>query len=142
MVVGVCRLGLMVPESGSLKQKRSVLRSIEDRTRQKFGCAIAEVEAQDAWQRGVLGIAVVANERRFVERLLAKVVTFVEALGLARVVEDERDYVVYGEGEPIASDGMKHWEPNEVGPPLAGVRRAGVRLGVSAAVRGGVRRRK
>ena len=43
MIVGLCRLTLLVPESHSLKDKRMVLRSIKDRTRRKFNVAIAEV---------------------------------------------------------------------------------------------------
>ena len=43
MVVGVCRVTLMVPESHSLKEKRMVLRRIKDRVANKFNCAIAEV---------------------------------------------------------------------------------------------------
>ena len=48
MVVGVCKVTLMVPESHSLKEKRMVLRRVKDRVANKFNCAIAEVGDQDA----------------------------------------------------------------------------------------------
>ena len=44
-----------------------VLRRVKDLVRQKFNVSIAEVAENDVWQRAVLGIAVVGNERRFVE---------------------------------------------------------------------------
>ena len=43
MVVGVCRISLMIEESQSLKDKRSVLRRIKDRVQQKYNCAITKV---------------------------------------------------------------------------------------------------
>ncbi len=112
MVIGVCRLTLMVPESHSLKEKRMVLRRIKDRTRLKFNVAIAEVGDQDAWQQAQIGFAVVANERGFVESMVEKVITFVDHLALAKIVDDEKDILHYGDDEPIQpGGGWNHWEP-------------------------------
>ncbi len=100
----------MVPESHSLKEKRMVLRRIKDRTRQKFNVAIAEVGDNDVWQSAQIGFAVVANERPFVERMVASIVSFIENLALAKITDDEKDFVVYGD-EDISGDGYSHWEP-------------------------------
>jgi uncharacterized protein len=116
MVVGVCRITLMVPESHSLKEKRMVLRSIKDRTALKFNVAVAEVGDQDNWQSAVLGLAVVANDRRFVEGMLEKIVKFIEELAIAKLIDDERDFVNYGEGELVSGDEWTHWEPDEPSP--------------------------
>jgi len=85
MVVGVCRLTLAIPETGSLKGKRSILRRITGRVRREFNVAVAEVEEMDSWDSAVLGIAVVANDHRFVNSVLDKVVQFVEEMHLADV---------------------------------------------------------
>jgi uncharacterized protein YlxP (DUF503 family) len=117
MVVGVCRITLMVPESHSLKDKRSVLRRIKDRTKLKFNVAIAEVGDQDAWQSAQLGFAVVANERGFVESRVDKIARFIEELAIAKVIDDEKDFVNYGEGgEMVSGDDWKHWETDEPSP--------------------------
>src|SRR5688572_7631985 len=97
MVVGVCRVTLMVPESHSLKEKRAVLRRIKDRTRLKFNVAIAEVGDQDNWQSAMLGFAVVANDRRFVQEMVDRILNFIEALAIAKITDDEKDFVTYGE---------------------------------------------
>jgi uncharacterized protein YlxP (DUF503 family) len=112
MVVGVCRLTLMVGESHSLKEKRMVLRSIKDKTRLKFNVAIAEVADQDAWQQAVIGFAVVANEKRFVQEMVEKVIGYIESLAIAKIVDDEKDILQYGDGEIVGED-FKHWEPEE-----------------------------
>ncbi len=109
MVVGVCRLTLMVGESHSLKEKRMVLRRIKDRVRQNFNVAIAEVGDQDLWQSAQLGFAVVSNQRGYTEGLVQKVLQFVEALGVAKITDDEQDYLHYGD-ERVGEE-APHWEP-------------------------------
>src|SRR5215470_19568065 len=113
MIVGVCRLTLLTPESRSLKDKRMVVRSIKDRTRLKFNVAIAEVASQDDWQEAVLGFAVVANEKTFVQEMVAKIVNFIDGLAMAKIIDDEKDIIHYGEGEALSQDEWTHWEPEK-----------------------------
>ena len=89
MTVGIARLTLFLPASHSLKEKRMVIRRIKDRTRNKFNVSFAEVEENDVWQRAVLGVALVGNERRFVESALDEVVRFVRGEGEVTNVERE-----------------------------------------------------
>jgi len=112
VIVGICRLTLLAPDSHSLKEKRMVLRRIKDKTRLKFNVAIAEVGDQDAWQQMALGFAVVANERGFVQEMVEKIINYIDALGVAKLVSDEKDFVNYGDGEMTGED-YKHWEPEK-----------------------------
>jgi uncharacterized protein len=89
MTVGIARLTLFLGDSQSLKDKRMVLRRVKDRLQQKFNVAVAEVEDNDLWQRAVIGLAVVGNERRFVESSLDEVIRFVR--GQAEVTNAERE---------------------------------------------------
>jgi len=111
MVVGVCRVTLMVPDSHSLKDKRMVLRRIKDRVSNKFNCAIAEIGDQDDWQSAVLGFAVVSNQLGFTQAMVQKILQFMEDLAVAKIANDEQDYVNYGD-EPLGGEGA-HWEPEE-----------------------------
>jgi uncharacterized protein YlxP (DUF503 family) len=95
MTVGIARLTLYLPASHSLKEKRTVLRRVKDRVRAKFNAAIAEVEDNDVWQRGVLGVALVGNERRFVESAVDEVIRFVR--GEAEVVNAEKELQTFSE---------------------------------------------
>jgi uncharacterized protein YlxP (DUF503 family) len=74
MVVGVLRVRLAIFEALSLKDKRRVVKSLKDRLANQFNVSIAEVDALDARQEAVLGMAMVANDSRFVESCLSKVV--------------------------------------------------------------------
>jgi uncharacterized protein YlxP (DUF503 family) len=53
------------------------------------------VEDNDVWQRAVLGMAVVGNERRFVESALDEVVRFVRAQ--AEVTNAERELQTFSD---------------------------------------------
>lgn len=95
MVVGLARLTLHLPGSHSLKEKRMVLRSVKDRVRARANVAIAEVADNDLWQRGVLGVAVIGNDAKFVGQTLDEVVRHVRGLcevtGVERQVESYRE---------------------------------------------------
>ncbi len=77
MVVGLASIEIHLPESGSLKTKRQLVKRIKDRVKNRFNVSIAEVEHNDLWQRATLGVSVVANERQFANQVLSGVVEFV-----------------------------------------------------------------
>ncbi len=78
MVVASLSLALLVPESGSLKDKRQIVRSLKDRIRNRFNVSVAEVDHQDMWQRATLGVAVVGPDHGSVRLVLDNVARFVE----------------------------------------------------------------
>ena len=63
MFVGALKLDLQILESRSLKEKRMVLRRIKDRVRERLGLVVAEVGAQELWQRAQLGVAAASGDR-------------------------------------------------------------------------------
>ncbi len=87
MVIGICTVELYIPENHSLKGKRRVVKSIKDRVRNKFNLSIAEVDNNDLWQRATLGMAMVGNERRFVNQSLEKVVNHIKDITSADVID-------------------------------------------------------
>lgn len=70
MRVGLLTLELHLPEATSLKSKRFVIKSLKDRIKNKFNVSIAEIDANDLWQRSVLGAACVANETKVINQTL------------------------------------------------------------------------
>jgi len=79
-----------------------VLRRVKDRVRNKFNVAIAEVDEQDVWQRGVVGLALVGNDRRFVESALDEVVRFVR--DLAETTDVQRELLTFN--QPLAENDL------------------------------------
>jgi uncharacterized protein len=97
MVVGVLRLELRLPESHSLKEKRSVVRSVKARVRQKFNVSIAECDEHDIWQRAVLGVSQVGADQPHVDRCLREVATFIDELRLAELGEERLEFLHYSD---------------------------------------------
>jgi uncharacterized protein len=78
MNIGALRLKLRLPENGSLKGKRHVLKSITTRVRNKFNVSIAEIDDNDLWQVAALGVVCVGNDGRHVNEVLSRVAEFIE----------------------------------------------------------------
>jgi uncharacterized protein YlxP (DUF503 family) len=74
MLIGTLQVELYLPGTGSLKEKRFVLKSIKTRIRNVYNVSVAEVDHLDKWQRSTLGVACVANNRRFIDETLNKVI--------------------------------------------------------------------
>lgn len=92
-MVGVLHVDLHLPDSHSLKEKRSVLKSLKDRLRGRFNVAVAEVEPNELWQRSTVGIAAVAADRAYLDRQLREVVEWLKAdRGFAVIRIDEERY--------------------------------------------------
>jgi len=73
MIVGLLTLDLHIPSAGSLKEKRLIIKSIIDRIKSKFNVSVAEVDANNLWQRSVIGIALVSNETVMINRVFEKI---------------------------------------------------------------------
>ena len=76
--MGVARYDLRLPDSSSLKDKRSIMRALQSLLHQKFRCAVAEVEHQDLRQRATVGVSVVADTSFHAKRILAEIERRVE----------------------------------------------------------------
>jgi len=70
----------------SLKDKRSVLQSLKADLR-RLNVSVAEVGAQDLWQRGELACAAVGSDRRVVDEMLRTADGIVEAADGVRIID-------------------------------------------------------
>lgn len=80
--VGILSLELFFAESRSLKDKRMHLRSLKTQLSNRVGCAVAEVDHHDTWQRARLTLACVTREAGEVERLLDEAERYVRGQDL------------------------------------------------------------
>ncbi len=87
MVIGVCKITLMLDDVFSLKEKRHIVKSLVERLKSRFNVSAAEVELNDKWKNAVIGAACVSNDAGHADSMLASVVNFVENDGRAVVVD-------------------------------------------------------
>ncbi len=91
MYVGSLRLELHIQSSYSLKDKRRVLKSLQDRLRRTFQVAVAEVGDQELWQKAVIGVSCVSGHSSLVNETLQKVLSFVENIDDLEILTYEID---------------------------------------------------
>lgn len=93
MIIGILRIELFIPDSGSLKTKRFAIKSIKDRLRSRFNVSVAEIDNGDKWQRASLGIAAVSNELKHMESILGNVMDLIYGDSRVEVIESTINYV-------------------------------------------------
>ncbi len=96
MVIGLCEITMHLRQVRSLKDKRSVVRAIVDRSRARFPVSIAETAGNDDLRRAVIGFSLVTNDRRFAESSLDHVLEFIGGLHLAEIVAVDREILSWG----------------------------------------------
>jgi uncharacterized protein YlxP (DUF503 family) len=107
MFVCVARLTLQIPDSGSLKAKRQILRRVTDRVKARFNVAVAEVDDQDLWQKASVALAVVGNDRRHVDEQMEKIIHFVEEMYVAPLMARETEILGFGDQLFAGSGGAR-----------------------------------
>ncbi len=91
MVIGTCRVELMIPGSNSLKDRRQAIKSLVEHLRNKFNISVAEVDDPQVWRRAIIGIAVVSGETTFANQVLNKVVDTIEADPRVSIIDYEME---------------------------------------------------
>jgi uncharacterized protein YlxP (DUF503 family) len=79
LTVGLLRVVIHMPESGSLKSKRQVVSGLLQRLRQELKVAAAEVGELDRWQLAELAVATVSGDARQANRVLASAISYIES---------------------------------------------------------------
>jgi uncharacterized protein YlxP (DUF503 family) len=91
MIVGVMTANLSLHGITSLKEKRSIVKSLIGRLKSRFNISIAEVDHQDSKSIAVLGIAIVSNEARFIEKQFDSILDFMRNDGRFYLGQVERE---------------------------------------------------
>lgn len=93
MVIGVAIWQLEVLGSQSLKEKRSVVKSLKTKLHDRFNVSIAETAHQDLWQRAELTACVAATDAAHADSVLESAHGFIEREHRARIISVERRFV-------------------------------------------------
>ena len=76
---------------GSLKGKRSIIKSLIGRLKSRFNISVAEVDHQDSKTIAVIGIATVSNDSRFIDQQFDAIVSFMRNDGRFYLGRVERE---------------------------------------------------
>lgn len=93
MVIGVAVWQLEVIGCQSLKEKRSVVKSLKAKLHDRFNVSVAETAHHDLWQRAELTACVVATDGRQADSVLESAHALVVREYRARIISLERSFV-------------------------------------------------
>lgn len=79
MIIGAVNVEAVIYEAQSLKEKRSVTRSVSAKMKQRLNVSIAETGHHDVWQRTEWAIVSVGSEKIQVEKELQKAISLLES---------------------------------------------------------------
>ena len=87
--IGVLQFTVTIPHAASLKDKRSVVKSMKDRIRRKFNVSVAEIDDLDQWTVATLGAVMAGSDVAYINGALDKLLA---ALGEERdaILEDHQ----------------------------------------------------
>ncbi|HHV94092.1 MAG TPA: DUF503 domain-containing protein [Firmicutes bacterium] len=91
MVVGVARIGLHIADCRSLKEKRSITKSLIVRLRNKFNAAIAEIDDQDLWQKCTIAAAVIGTSTSHADSQLQSIIACISREAAVSVTSVETE---------------------------------------------------
>ena len=91
MIVGVMTSHLHLQGITSLKQKRSIVKSLLGRLKSRFNISIAEVDHNDNKTSAVIAIAIVSNKTGFVNQQFDKIIDFMRGDGRFYLGQIERE---------------------------------------------------
>jgi uncharacterized protein YlxP (DUF503 family) len=77
MTVGILQVEIAIADAMSLKDKRRVVKSLIDKIAHGHNVSIAEIGALDEHRRSIIGMAMVANDAKYVQGALSMLVDFV-----------------------------------------------------------------
>lgn len=88
MFIGGMRVCLILYDSFSLKDKRSVRTSLIRRIENKFRVSVAEIGEQECHNLLEIGVAVVSSNQRIIEKTLENILRFFEKEHNVEIVEN------------------------------------------------------
>lgn len=92
MVTGTLEVEFILHDCHTLKEKRSIIKRIIERTKNRFNVSAAETDCLDFCQRGQIGIAVISNSRRHANSMLDQIIDFIEKLCLVDITAVQMDF--------------------------------------------------
>ena len=93
MVVGIGTITFRLHDCHSLKGKRRIVKSIVMQLRNHFNASVAEVGANDVYQKAIIGFAMAGNQTPTINSKMDKLVNLAEDLGLAEMIDSEMEII-------------------------------------------------
>ncbi|MBW1892584.1 MAG: DUF503 domain-containing protein [Deltaproteobacteria bacterium] len=93
MVVGIGIITFRLYDTRSLKGKRKIVKAIIARLRNSFNASVAEVGANDVYQKAEIGFSLAGNDRMLINSKIDKMFNMADEIGLAEIVDTKMEII-------------------------------------------------
>lgn len=91
MIIGICTCEIFIFNANSLKSKRSVVKSIIEKSKNRFNISIAEVGENDKWQKSIIAFSTISNNQKIVEETIEKVINLFDSYSEIEIINIKRE---------------------------------------------------
>ncbi|MHC5062517.1 MAG: DUF503 domain-containing protein [Planctomycetota bacterium] len=91
--IGVLQFHLAIPYSASLKDKRSVVKSLKDRLKRHYNVSIAEIDDLDIWNIATLGAVMAGSDVAYINSAMDKLIDTLEELREATLEDHQLEII-------------------------------------------------
>ena len=78
MTVGLLRIEFIIPSINSLKEKRSLIRSLKERVRNEYNVSVAEIGNLNNFGKGMIGFTTLSKDRNVPQKILTRVEEYID----------------------------------------------------------------
>lgn len=96
MHIGIIKFKIMLPNNASLKGKRKIVKSLNDKLRHHFNVAVAEVDDNDLWQIATLGVCFVSNSTHNLNQITSQIISYISNNAFEYVLLDHKQEIITG----------------------------------------------
>jgi uncharacterized protein YlxP (DUF503 family) len=93
MEIALLTIDIHLPDAQSLKDKREVVRQLKDRLRARFNVSVAEVNANDLWQRAQVAVVSVNSDHVYLDQVMSAIEREVESILAGNRLEFHRQFL-------------------------------------------------
>ena len=86
-------LHIHIPSAHSLKEKRKQIKSLKDKLSARFNASVSEVDKLDSWQQSVMGVCMLSNERKYLEKQISLIENIIYEYAEIELVSLEREWL-------------------------------------------------
>jgi len=86
-------LNLHIPSAHSLKEKRKQIKSLKDRLSHRFNASVAEVDELDNWQKSVIALCLLSNDKSYLNKQFSLVEARVLEYAELELISIERQWL-------------------------------------------------
>ena len=88
-----CKVKLRLYMVQSLKDKRSIIKSLQKKLQQKYNIAISELENNDNLKKSMLGIVSIANDNIYLEKITNQIIGFIDEVPEVEIINYDVEYI-------------------------------------------------